>query len=114
MTFVYNNSGKYRMAEDDGMINFADFGSYEMADLFVTCFNTYLQSSGKVSFADIFVSLDHDIPKELADSYATHGYVDLIDSDDIRTFTDSETGTRYRVCFPMHVKDFSVKEVSNA
>lgn len=105
MTFIYNNSGKYRMAEDDGMINFADFGSYEIADLFVTCFNTYLQSSGKVSFADISVTLDQEIPKELAETYATRGYVDAIDSNDIRTFTDSETGTRYRVCFPMHVKE---------
>lgn len=114
MTFVYNNSGKYRMAETDGMINFADFGSYELADLFVTCFNSYLQSYGKVLFTDISVMLDHDVPKELVDSYIAHGYVDEIDSGDIRTLTNSETGVKYRVCFPMHVKDFSAKEVSNA
>ena len=109
MEFKFTYPNKYRISNEDGLANYESFASFEDACNFVGWFNECIKSYGSILFADICTELGYDLTKETTDIYLNYGYTDPIDliENQIRTITDSELGTRYVVCFPMDIKNFS-------
>lgn len=101
---------RFKLSNDDGMVNFVDFGTYDEALEFMGWFNNTRADKGKILFGYICSKLGKTIPKELVDTYHNLGYIDPIQFGMIYESNNSETGRRFRVCFPMTIHNFAQKE----
>ena len=100
----------FHLSNNDGMVNFVDFGTYDKALQFIGMFNNIKHDNGKITFSDICKILNKEISKDLVDSYSSFGFLDSITFGMIHESNNSESGPNFRVCLPMKICDFRPKE----
>ena len=106
MSNFYN---RFNVSDESALINFVDFETFAQAHKLLCWFNEIVLKNGKISLMDICNKMGIGVPKKCEDTYRNYGYSDLMQWNMIQTITHSDEGTKYRACFPMHVKVIKIE-----